>query len=82
MSTTAEALEKLADRIARLEKAARQPERVSWRPREVAMKTGLAYDAVLDLIHSGDLGAVKCGRGYIVPDAELRALLARGTRND
>lgn len=49
----------------------KQPPRVAWRPREVAKLTGLSYGTVLELIHSGQLGAVKVGKSYAVPDAEL-----------
>ncbi|WIY05449.1 excisionase family DNA-binding protein [Amycolatopsis mongoliensis] len=52
-----------------------QPPRVAWRPREVAKLTGLSYGTVLELIHSGQLGAVKVGKSYAVPDAELDRFL-------
>lgn len=52
-----------------------QPPRVAWRPREVAKLTGLGYDTVLGLIRSGQLGAVKVGQTYAVPDAELDRFL-------
>lgn len=73
-----EAVTKLADRIARLEKAAKTPERVSWRPREVAKRTGLSYEVVLELIHDGHLGAVQVGRLHLVPEREVQRLLGTG----
>ncbi|WP_033288290.1 helix-turn-helix domain-containing protein [Amycolatopsis jejuensis] len=79
MSTAlVEAVEKLTDRISRLEKAAKAPVRVAWRPREVAQMTGLSYKQVLELIHEGLLGAVQDGRLHVVPDVELQRYLARG----
>lgn len=76
MTTTVEALQKLTDRIARLEKAARQPPRIAWRPREIADMTGLAKDAVYAAIRDGDLAAKQIGRGYVVADTELQRWLA------
>jgi excisionase family DNA binding protein len=72
------AIEKLTARIARLEKAARQPERTAWRPREIAAQIGVPYEAALELIKSGELGSVRVGRHYVVPDVEVKKWLARG----
>lgn len=72
------AVEELTERIKRLEKAAKQPPRQAWRPREVAALTGIGYEVVLELIKSGELGSVPAGRLHIVPDAELQRFLARG----
>lgn len=80
MSTTADALDRLTDRIKRLEKAAKSPARRAWRPREVAEMTGIEYKVVLELIHSGDLGAVKVGRLHVVPDTALQEFLANRTQ--
>jgi excisionase family DNA binding protein len=78
MSTLVDAIEKLTDRIARLEKAAKKPERQAWRPREVADMTGIEYEKVLELIHEGVIGHVTVGRLHVVPDAELQRFLAAG----
>lgn len=73
--TTAEALEKLTDRIARLEKAARQPPRKAWTARETAEQLGIPYKTVLELIHTDEIRAIRAGRHYVIPDAELHRLL-------
>jgi excisionase family DNA binding protein len=78
MSTTAEALDKLTRRIAALEKAAKAPDRRSWRPREVAQMTGVSYDKVLELIEDGELGSFKVGRLNLVPDTDLQAFINSG----
>jgi excisionase family DNA binding protein len=75
MNPVVAAIEKLADRIARLEKAAKAPPRMAWKPREVAAMTGLSYDTVLELIHDGTLRAVQVGQRYIVTDSEVERLL-------
>ncbi len=80
MSPVIAAIEKLADRIDRLEKAVKAPARDAWRPREVAKKTGISYNEVLELIRRGELGSIPVGRLHIVPDAELKRFLAAGTR--
>jgi excisionase family DNA binding protein len=80
MSAVLAAVEKLAERIARLEKAVKAPPRTAWRPREVAAQTGISYDEVLKLIHSGELGSVPAGRLHVVPDEELKRFLARGVK--
>lgn len=78
MSTVelAQAVDRLTERIARLEKAAKAPTRVSWRPREVADMTGIEYTRVLELIHTGRLRAIKDGRLHVIPDDELKRFLA------
>jgi excisionase family DNA binding protein len=70
------AIEKLADRMSRLEKAVKAPPRKSWKPREVAAMTGLGYDTVLDLIHDGKLAATQVGQIYVVADSEVDRFLA------
>lgn len=55
-----------------------KPARTAWRPREVSKLTGISYNTVLELIHSGKLGAVKAGRMFVVPDAELDRFLTPG----
>jgi excisionase family DNA binding protein len=78
MSTTEliAALDKLTERIARLERAAKRPERDAWKPREVAEKLGIPYDTVLDLIKAGQIGHIPAGKHYLVPDAELQRFLS------
>ncbi|WP_027947177.1 helix-turn-helix domain-containing protein [Amycolatopsis taiwanensis] len=71
-----EALDKLTREVAALKKAAKKPDRAAWKPREVAEKLGLEYETVLDLIHSGQIRAVEINGRYLVPDDELRRLLA------
>lgn len=80
MNELIHAIQELTDRIARLEKAAQQPARQAWRPREVADLTGIRYEQVLELIKDGQLGAVMAGRLHIVPDAELQRFLADGIK--
>ncbi|WP_432846030.1 excisionase family DNA-binding protein [Amycolatopsis sp. CA-161197] len=72
------AVEELAERIKRLEKAAAAPVRVAWKPREISQMTGIKYQTVLDLIHNGELGHVPAGRLHVVPDEELQRYLSRG----
>ena len=78
MSTLTDVLDKLTeliDRVASLETAAKAPPRQAWRPREVADMTGIGYEVVLQLIHDGQLRAVKAGRLHVVPDAEVQRYL-------
>ncbi len=77
MSAVAAALERLTDRIDRLEKAVKAPPRKSWKPREVATMTGLGYDTVLELIHEGALRATKVGQLYVIADDEVDRFLGR-----
>ncbi|WP_435582875.1 excisionase family DNA-binding protein [Amycolatopsis thermoflava] len=84
MSAVAElvaAVDRLTERIARLERAAKKPPRRAWRPREVAAMTGIGYERVLELIHSGELGHIKEGRLHVVPDAEVQRYLAAAQTN-
>jgi excisionase family DNA binding protein len=74
-----EALDRLTERITCLERAAKKPPRIAWRPREVAEMTGLSYGQVMDAIHAGRLGAVKDGRLHVVPDAEVQRFLANAS---
>jgi len=55
--------------------------RRAWSPREVAAQLGIKYKSVLRLIQSGDLGALKVGQHYIVPDVALERYL-RSARPD
>jgi excisionase family DNA binding protein len=80
MTAVLAAIEKLADRLARLEKAVKAPPRKAWKPREVAAMTGLSYDTVLELIHDGTLRAVQVGQVYTVPDSEVDRWLAGRSR--
>lgn len=80
MTPIVAALEKLTERIARLEKAVRKPPRTAWRPSEVADQTGISYKEVLELIKGGALGAIPVGRLYIVPNEELQRFLSAGIR--
>lgn len=79
-SNVVDAIEKLADRIGRLEKATKAPERDAWKPSEVAQKIGLPYETTLTLIKSGRIGHVMAGKHYLVPDAELQRFLAHGIK--
>ena len=71
------ALERLTERIARLEKAVKAPPRKSWKPREVSAMTGLGYDTVLELIHDGTLRATKVGQLYVIADDEVDRFLGK-----
>jgi excisionase family DNA binding protein len=82
MNAVLAAVEKLTERIARLEQAVKAPPRTAWRPREVAEQTGIRYEEVLKLIHSGELGSVPAGRLHVVPDEELKRYLARGVKSE
>ena len=77
MNPVLAAIEKLAERMARLEKAVKAPPRKSWKPSEVADMTGLSYKTVLELIHDGTLRAVPVGQIYTVPDSEVERWLAK-----
>jgi excisionase family DNA binding protein len=81
MSAIVDALNALVDRIERVEKAVKAPERDSWTVTEVSKKLGIPYDTVLTLIHTGELGHVRAGRYYLVPELELQRLLAAGINN-
>jgi excisionase family DNA binding protein len=76
------ALEKLTTAVQRLDKAVRQPERRAYRPAEVAEMTGIGYEVVLDLIHAGELQALKVGRLHVVPSVAIDQLLARAETAD
>lgn len=53
-----------------------QPKRRAWKVREAAAQLGLPYESTLDAIHNGQLGAIKVGRYYLVPDEEIARMLA------
>lgn len=75
------AVEKLAAQIARLEKAARQPERKAYKPSEVAAMLGLKEPkTVREMIQDGRLAAVDMGGWYLIPAAEVDRLLATDER--
>jgi excisionase family DNA binding protein len=76
------AIAELREQIKRLEKAARQPERKAYRPREVAELTGIGYEVVLELIHAGELDAVTVGRLHVVPAESVATFLARAKSGD
>jgi excisionase family DNA binding protein len=75
-----EAIRELSREVQALKQAAQQPARQAWRPREVADLTGIRYEVVLQLIHSGELGSVPAGRLHVVPDVELQRYLSRGVQ--
>jgi len=50
--------------------------RQGYRVGEAAWLLGLTYDATLTLIHSGNLGARKAGKHFIVPTLEIKRFLA------
>lgn len=80
LSRIATAVDTLAERIERLERAHHQPPRTAWTAREVADQIGIPYKTVLEIIGRGELGYTAAGRHYVIPDAELQAYLARGHR--
>lgn len=49
--------------------------RRAWSPAEIADQLGVKYRSVLSLIRSGELGALRVGQHYIVPDVELERYL-------
>jgi excisionase family DNA binding protein len=49
--------------------------RRAWSPAEVAGQLGIKYKSALGLIRSGELGALKVGQHYIVPDVALERYL-------
>ena len=75
-----EAVKELTDRIARLEKAARQPERKAFKTGEVAAMFGCDAQAVRDMIHNGRLGAEDMGGWYLIPASEVDRLLGTNER--
>lgn len=56
-------------------------QRRAWSPAEIADQLGIKYKTALGLIRSGELGALKVGQHYIVPDVELERYL-RSARPD
>ncbi len=59
-----------------------QPERSFLSPGIVAERLAVSPDTVYRLIRRGELGAVRAGRRYVVPDEALREFLERGERED
>lgn len=49
--------------------------RRGWSPEEVGEQLGIKYHTVLRMIRSGQLGAIKVGRYYRIPDFEFERLL-------
>lgn len=74
------AIKELTERIGRLEKAARQPERRAYKVAEVAAMFGCDPQAVRDMIHNGRLTAEDMGGWYLIPASELDRLLATDDR--
>jgi excisionase family DNA binding protein len=54
-----------------------RPRRKVYRPDEAALVLGISRAAVLKLLHNGELQSVKVGRTRLIPEASLRALIAR-----
>lgn len=54
--------------------------RLAWTVNEVAASLGTNRKQVLALIHADELGHIRAGRNYLVPDEELRRFLARGVK--
>jgi len=48
-------------------------EKISWRPAEVAMVTGLSLRMIESAIASKDLPSCKVGRSRVIRDRDLRA---------
>jgi excisionase family DNA binding protein len=74
------AIEKLTERITRLEKAARQPERVAYRPSEVAAMLGVKPQTVRELIHEERIQAQDMGGWYLITAVEVSRLLGADQR--
>lgn len=75
------AIKELTDRIGRLEKAARQPERKAYKVAEVAAMLGCDDpQTVREMIHDGRLRAEDMGGWYLIPASELDRLLATDER--
>lgn len=70
------AIQDLAERITRLERAARQPERRAFKRSEVAAMLGVDVKTVTGWIGSGRLKAVSGGAFYIIPAVELDRFLS------
>lgn len=73
------ALRAVAQRLDRIETAAREPERALWRAAEFAARTGLSYDTVLDKVHAGDIACVQQGRLLLIPESEVQRLASLAT---
>lgn len=54
------------------------PERIAWSVTEAAEALGVHPASVRRLIAAGQLGSLRVGRRVLVPDAELRRLVACG----
>lgn len=72
------AIEHLTERISRLEKAARQPERIAYKVPEAAARIGVEAQTVREMIHDGRIAATDMGGWYLITAAELAACLERG----
>jgi len=84
------ALRPIAEQLARIEErlvfldevlaeAVAQPERL-WSSAQVASKCNVTPSAVRVWHHRGQIATVKSGRRVLVPDWQLRELLANGGR--
>ncbi len=51
------------------------PERLGYRPREIARLTGLAPATIYKWIENGEIKAGRTGRALIVPAEEVRRIL-------
>lgn len=69
------AVSKKTDTATGTENDTTQLPRLAWSPREVAEQFGLPYETVLDAIHAGTIPALRIGRHYRVPAADLTRML-------
>jgi excisionase family DNA binding protein len=57
------------------------PERLTYRPREIAELTGLSLQSVYDAIKRGELKAVRVGqRSLVIPRAALAEFVSEDAR--
>lgn len=81
MTATPEQAETDIVEVTEVEPAGCTLPRRAWSPHEVAGQLGVKYRSVLSLIRSGQLGALRVGQHYIVPDVELERYL-RSAQSD
>lgn len=76
-------LARIEDRIASLDEAVSdrvpEPERL-WTTAQVAKKCGVTPSAIRVWQHRGQISTVKQGRRVLVPDTQVRELIANGGR--
>jgi excisionase family DNA binding protein len=53
--------------------------RLSWTTHEAAERLGLSYRALMGLVRSGRIEAVKAGKGYLIPVDALNKFLSTAT---